>query len=165
MFAMGRTQLLENSGPPHLIHLLPDARLQAIHVQATVSLHFSDEIQRQLDNDVDKGNIEAVPAGKPTEWCSRMALVPKQDGRLHRMVDFQRFSRVSLGDIHHTRPPSDLVSSVPKQAFKAVADAYSGNHQVPIHEESGKFTTFITPWGRYRYCRTPMGHCASQNAF
>ena len=99
---------------------------------------------------MDKGIIEAVPAGEPTEWCSRMVVVPKKDGRPRRTVDFQRLNRASLRETHHTRPPFDLVSSVPKHAFKTVADAYSGYHQVPLDEESRKLTTFITPWGRYR---------------
>ncbi|KAG0724220.1 Transposon Ty3-I Gag-Pol polyprotein [Chionoecetes opilio] len=94
-----------------------------------------------------------------------MVVVPKKDGRPRRTVDFQRLNRASLRETHHTRPPFDLVSSVPKHTFKTVADAYSGYHQVPLDEESRKLTTFITPWGRYRYRRSPMGHCASQDAF
>ena len=165
VFAMGRTPLPKMSGPPHHIHLRPDTRPHAIHVLATVLLHFFTKVRRQLDVDIDKGIIEVVPAGEPTEWCSRMVVVPKKDGRPRRTVDFQRLNRASLRETHHTRPPFDLVSSVPKHAFKAVADAYSGYHQVPLNEESRKLTTFITPWGRYRYCRTPMDHCASQDIF
>ncbi|KAK3877390.1 hypothetical protein Pcinc_017902 [Petrolisthes cinctipes] len=41
---------------------------------------------------------------------------------------------------------------------------YSGYHQIPLDYESRKLTTFIAPWGRFRYCRTPMGHCAAQDA-
>ena len=67
VFAMGRTPLPEMSGPPHHIHLRPDARPHAVHVPATVPLHFFDEVRRQLDDDVDKGIIEVVPAGEPTE--------------------------------------------------------------------------------------------------
>lgn len=26
-------------------------------------------------------------------------------------------------------------------------------------------TTFISPWGQFRYCKTPMGHCAAQDTF
>lgn len=54
---------------------------------------------------------------------------------------------------------------MPKHTFKTVADAYSGYHQIPLDSASRKLTTFITPWGRFRYRRTPMGHCAAQDAF
>ena len=50
-----------------------------------------------------------------------------------------------------------MVSAVPQKNFKTVADAYY--HQVELDQESHHLTTFITPWGRFRYRRTPMGHC------
>ena len=34
-----------------------------------------------------------------------------------------------------------------------------------LDEESSKLTTFITPWGRYRYLRFPQGHCSAGDAF
>ena len=86
-----------------------------------------------------------------------MVVVPKKDGRPRHTVDFQRLNHTSLRETHHTRPAFDLVSSVPKHAFKTVADAYSGYHQIPLDKESRKLTTFITPWGCYLYCRTPHG--------
>ena len=58
-----------------------------------------------------------------------------------------------------------MITSVPKHTFKTTVDAYSGYHQIPLDLESRKLTTFITPWGRFRYCRTLMGHCAAQDAF
>lgn len=57
-----------------------------------------------------------------------------------------------------------MVSGVPKHSFRTVVDAYWGYHQVEFHEDSRKLTTFITPWGRFRYCRTPMGHCSTGDA-
>ena len=32
---------------------------------------------------------------------------------------------------------------------------------MPIHEEDRHLTTFITPWGRYRYRTAPQGYIAS----
>ena len=36
-------------------------------------------------------------------------------------------------------------------------DASSGFYQIPIHKDSRDYTTFITPNGRYRFLRLPMG--------
>jgi len=36
---------------------------------------------------------------------------------------------------------------------------------VELDEDSRPLTTFITPWGRYQYCRTPMGHCSAGDAY
>lgn len=145
--------------------LRPDARPHAVHVPATVPHNFYDEVRRQLDDDVNKGIVEEVPAGEPTEWCARMVVVPKKSGKPRRTVDFQKLNQSCLHETHHTRPPFDLITSILKHTFKTVADAYSGYHQIPLDYESRKLTTYITPWGQFRYYRTPMGHCAVQDAF
>ena len=36
-------------------------------------------------------------------------------------------------------------------------DAASGFFQIPLKEESRDYTTFLTPFGRYRFKRLPMG--------
>ena len=40
-----------------------------------------------------------------------------------------------------------------------------GYHSVELDEESSKLTTFITPWGRYRYLRFPQGHHSAGDTF
>ena len=36
---------------------------------------------------------------------------------------------------------------------------------VPLHPEDRHFTTFITPWGRYRYRTAPQGYIASGDGY
>ena len=36
-------------------------------------------------------------------------------------------------------------------------DAVQGYHQIPLNGEASKLTTFLLPWGKYRYKRGPMG--------
>ena len=44
-------------------------------------------------------------------------------------------------------------------------DAMMGYWQIPLAPESQHLTTFITPWGRYRFKRCPMGFISSGDAF
>ena len=46
-----------------------------------------------------------------------------------------------------------------------MTDVFSGFHQVKLDEGSSRLTAFITSWGRYRYLRIPMGHCAAPDAY
>ena len=111
------------------------------------------------------GIIRPVPAGVASEWCARMVVVPKKSGMPRRTVDFQPLNACCLRETHHTPVPFDMVSDVPPHSYKTVADAHWGFHQVELDEESRPLTTFITPWGRYQYCRTPMGHCSATDAY
>jgi hypothetical protein len=46
-----------------------------------------------------------------------------------------------------------------------VFDAWNGYHSVPLYEEHRHLTTFITPWGRYRYKTAPQGYIASGDGY
>lgn len=153
------------AGPPHHIHLSPDATPYACHTPASVPKHWEAEVKRQLDEDVRKGVIRPVPAGEATEWCARMVVVAKKSGKPRRTVDFQKLNACCQRETHHTPAPFDMASGIPAHTYKTVADAHWGFHQVELDEKSRRLTTFITPWGRYQYCRTPMGHCAAGDAY
>ena len=164
-FDTSREPLPVMVGKPHHIHLLSDAVPIACHTPVSIPRHWEDEVKRQLEEDVSKGVIEPVPAGEATEWCSRMVVVAKKSGQPRRTVDFQKLNACCLRETHHTPAPFDMVSGVPAHSFKTTADAHWGYHQVELDQESRRLTTFITPWGRYRYRRTPMGHCAAGDAY
>lgn len=44
-------------------------------------------------------------------------------------------------------------------------DAWNGYHSIPLAEEDHHKTTFLTPWGRYRYRVLPQGYLASGDAY
>ena len=152
-------------GAPHHIHLVPDAKPYACHVPANVPMHWEAEVREQIAEDVKNGILRPVPQGEPTEWCARMVVAGKKDGHPRRTVDFQKLNASCLRETHHTPTPFDLVSGIPQHSYKTTADAKCGFHQVKLDEESVRLTTFLTPWGRYQYLRTPMGHCSSSDAY
>ena len=49
--------------------------------------------------------------------------------------------------------------------WKTVTDAWNGYHSVPIHPDDRHLTTFLTPWGRYRYKMAPQGFLASGDGY
>jgi len=53
----------------------------------------------------------------------------------------------------------------PKARYFSTIDALCGYWQIPLAEEDQHLTTFITPQGRYRYLRGPMGFAATGDAF
>ena len=48
---------------------------------------------------------------------------------------------------------------------KTTLDAWNGYHSIPLCPEDRHLTTFITPWGRYRYRTAPQGYIASGDAY
>ena len=56
-----------------------------------------------------------------------------------------------------TESPFHLARRVPKGTWKTVSDAWNGYHSVPFRQSDRHLTTFITPFGRWRYTREPQG--------
>ena len=165
VFNTGANRLPAMHTTPHKIHLQPGAVPHVRHTPIPVSKHWEAEVKAQLDEDVRRGVLEKVPAGEPSVWCAQMVVVPKANGQPRRVVDLQELSKWCQRETHHTRPPFDMISSVPSNCYKTKLDAYWGFHQVPLAKESRPLTTFITQWGRYRYLRTPMGHSSASDAY
>ena len=89
-----------------------------------------------------------------------------QKGRKpRRTVDFQPLNAHATRETHHTQSPYPQVRSVPPLTKKTVSDAWNGYHSVPLRKEDHHYTTFITPWGRYRYCSLPQGYITSGDSY
>ena len=153
------------SGPPMRIMIVPDATPVAHHTPIPVPIHWQEAVKAGLDRDVELGVIEPVPVGTPVTWCSRMVIAAKKSGEPRRTVDFQPLNRFAVRETHHTPSPSHLARSVPPHTYKTVLDAWNGYHSIPLHPADRHYTTFITPWGRYRYCVAPQGYVASGDSY
>ena len=54
---------------------------------------------------------------------------------------------------------------MPSNTKKTIFDAWNGYHSIPIRQEDHYYTTFVTPWGRYRYRTAPQGYTASGDGY
>ena len=45
-----------------------------------------------MQTSIKKGIIEPVPIGEPVEWCVKMVVIPKKDGRPRCTVDLQKLN-------------------------------------------------------------------------
>ena len=154
------------STPPAHIHLKPDYIIpRPAFWPATIAENWSKEVKESIDRDVESGILTKVPFNEPTAWCARMVVVKKRDGRPRRTVDFQSLNSQCMREPVHSQSPFHTARCIPQNTWKSVLDAVDGYHSVEIDAESSKLTTFITPWGRYRYLRFPQGHCSAGDAF
>jgi len=94
-----------------------------------------------------------------------MVITPKSDGSPRRTVDLSPLNCFCLRETHHVQPPFKQAKTVPSDSWKSVTDAWNGFHSVPIRVDDRHYTTFITPWGRYRYRVAPQGFLASGDAY
>ena len=152
-------------GAPLELHVDPKARPYAVHTPITVPAHWDVKVKADLDRDVDLGVIEPVPLNTPVRWCARMVVARKHNGDPRRTVDLQPLNNACLRQTHHTAPPFQQASTVPHNTVKTCLDAWNGYHSVDLRPEDRDYTTFITPYGRYRYIAAPQGWLFSGDAY
>ena len=148
---------LMDRSPPLRLFVNDDAVPVAVHTPPQVPLHWRSDVKRGLDRDCELGVLEKVPVNDPVSWCHRMLITPKPNGEPRRVVDFTALNKFAPRQTHHTETPWTLVSSIPKNKVKSTLDCWHGYHSVPLAPSDRHLTTFVTPWGRYRYRTAPQG--------
>ena len=68
-------------------------------------------------------------------------------------------------ETHNSESPFHLARRIPRDTWKTVTDAWNGFHSVPLRASDKHLTTFITPFGRWRYRRAPQGFLSSGNGY
>ena len=153
------------AGPPLSLSIDPTAVPKPCHTPTSIPIHWQDEVKAGLDRDVRLGVLEQVPLGTPDTWCHRMVICTKKNGSLRRTINFQQLNQHATRETHHCQSPFHQARAVPGNTKKTVFDAWNGYHSVALAESDRHFTTFITPWGRYRYRSAPQGYIASGDAY
>ena len=152
-------------GPAVEIHVDPAAPPKACHTPANVPLHWQQKVYDDLLRDEALGVIERVPYGEPVTWCHRMVITRKHDGTPRRTVDLSPLNKFCQRETFAMESPFHLARRIPKNTWKTVTDAWNGYHSVPLRETDRHLTTFITPFGRWRYMRAPQGFLSSGDGY
>ena len=151
--------------PPIRILIDPEAKPVCYNTPATIPIHWMEDVKKKLEEDVKLGVLERVPMGEKPLWCFRMVLARKPDGSPRRTVDLSPLNKYCYREPHHVQSPFQQARSIPSNTFRTVMDAWNGYHSVPIAEADRHLTTFITPFGRFRYKTAPQGFKASGDGY
>ena len=158
-------QLPLMTGSPLQLHMDPQATPVACHKVVPVPLHWREQVKNDLERDVRIGVLEKVPDNTPVTWQSRMVITAKADGTPRRTIDLQPLNKHSIRQTFPVDSPFNLASRVPAGTKKSVCDVWNGYHSVKLHPAHRHYTTFLTPWGRFRYKVAPQGHMVSGDGF
>ncbi len=147
------------NGKPMEIELMPDAKPFKRYKANTLPYAWEGKVKAQLDTMVAKDVIETVEADDVGEWCLGMVAVPKRGSDEPRItIDFSPLNKYVKRRGYPTKIPKDEVAQIPAgMKFFTTLDGRHGYWQVLLNKASRYLTTFITPWGHYRFKRNVMG--------
>ncbi len=148
---------------PYSIKLKPEAVPFSLHAPRRIPLPLLGKVKEEIDRMEKMGVITKIE--EPTDWCAGMVVVPKKAGTVRICVDFTRMNesvcreKFILPSVEHT------LGMLAGATVFSKLDANMGFWQVPLTKESAKYTTFITPFGRYYFNRLPFGIASAPEHF
>ena len=140
------------------IVLREDAKPYALSTPRRIAIPLLPKVKKELERMEEMGVVSLVR--EPTDWCSGMVVVLKDDGSVRICVYLTRLNE-SVRREHHPLP---AVEEALAQVADAI-DANSGFWQIPLAKESTRSTTFITPFGRFCFNRLSFGITSAPNIF
>ncbi|XP_063391344.1 uncharacterized protein K02A2.6-like [Cydia fagiglandana] len=143
------------------IQLKSDAA-PVIHAPRKLPFAIKDAVKNKL-LEMEAQNIIAKVEG-PSDWVSSITVVKKSNGDLRICLDPKELNNAIKRE--HFRLPTidEIVSNLSGARYFSTLDASSGFWQVRL-DETSRYCTFNTPFGRYKFLRMPYGICSASEVF
>ena len=110
-------------------------------------------IQIEVDNLLSAGLIKEV---KYPEWLANIVVIPKKGGKWRVCVDYTDLNEACLKDSFPLLHIDQIVDASAMHGMLSFLDAFSGYHQILMHQPDTEKTTFITPHKLYCYNVMPF---------
>jgi hypothetical protein len=118
-----------------------------------------------------------------SEWVSPVQVVLKKGGitiirnEKHELIpqwtvtgwrmciDYQKLNKATQKDHFSLTFIDEMLERLANHSFCCYLDGYFGYHQIPIHPDDQRKTTFTYPYGTFAYRRMSFGLCNPQASF
>ena len=140
-----------------------DGATPVVHPPRRVPVVLKGKLKEELDRLQSLGIIEQVT--DPTPWVSSLVTVLKPNGQIRVCIDPKDLNRV-LRRSHYPTPTIDeILPELSRAKVFSTVDAKNGFWHVEPDDDSSHFTTFNSPFGRFRWLRLPFGLCTAPEEF
>ncbi len=111
------------------------------------------EFRKELDSLIALDIIEP----STSKWSCPPIPVRKKDGGIRIVVDYRKINDITIPEPFDMPTVDSIVSRLGSAKFLSKLDLLKGFHQVPLDDNSKKYTAFSCKYGKYQYKRMPFG--------
>ena len=134
-----------------------------VHAARKVPIELKDRLQVGLKEMENQDIIARVT--QPTDWVNSLVIREKANGRLRLCLNPKDRNKAIKRELHPTPTLEEITAKLTGAKLFSKFNARDGYWNVKVDEESPYLTTFNTPFGRFRFLRTPFGLRMSQHIF
>ena len=147
----------------YCIKLKQGAQPFALSASRRIPIPLLPKVKQELERMTKLGVITEVT--EPTDWCAGMVIVPKPNGQVRICVDLTKLNANVCRERHVLPSVETLLGQLGGAKHFSKLDAISGFWQIEMDPKSSKLTTFITPYGRFKFNRLPFGITSAPEHF
>ena len=134
-----------------------------VHPPRRVPEALREPLKKELDSLVGQGILAKVT--EPTDWVNSLVCVTKNTGALRLCLDPKDLNQAIKRPHYFTPTLEDVLPKLNGANCFSILDARSGYWNIRLDQESSLYTTFNSPFGRYRFLRLPFGLICAQDVF
>lgn len=128
-----------------------------------VPFHLLPKLKTELEKLQKLKIIELVK--EPTEFVNPIVLVKKPNNEIRICLDPQILNNACMKDQTHIPTFEELMQDLNNAKYFSTLDANRGFWQIKLDQESSKLTTFITPFGKFKFNRLSFGLAIAPEVF
>ena len=159
---MFKDELGQVQGATAKLHIKPESQPK-FHKARPVPYALRKKVEDEIDRLVAAGVLRPIEF---SDWSAPIVPVVKRDGSVRICGDYKlTVNQAASTDTYPLPRIDDLFASLSGGKVFSKLDLAHAYQQVPLAEESTKFTTVNTHKGLYEYTRLPFGVASAQSIF
>jgi hypothetical protein len=124
---------------------------------ATRARRFTAEQQKVIEHEILEMEAAGVIEDSHSPYSSDIVLVRKTTGEWRVCIDFRLLNQFTVDDKFPLPPIQDLIRSIRESSCFVTLDLRMGYWQIPMHDNSKKYTAFRTARGLKQFLVMPFG--------
>ena len=125
----------------------------------SVPLAYRDKFKAELDKMTQDNLIE--PSN--SDYASPCIIIPKKDkDEIRIVIDYRSLNSKLVKDREPNNNVQSIFAWIPKCRYYSAIDLKNGFYQIPLSEESRKYTAFTTEFGLFQFKVLPLEYLMDQ---
>jgi hypothetical protein len=100
-----------------------------------------------------------------SEWAAPAFIIAKKDGRVRFISDFRKLNTQIKRTPYPLPHIKDMLLKVSNFTYATALDLVMGYYNIKLSNDASKLCTIVTPFGKYKYLRLPMGISIAPDIF
>jgi len=152
-------------GDPIHLDLVSDAKPYHCQKPMRVPHIHMETLKKEIYRLVEAGVLEEVDPLRAPAWCAPTFIIPKKDNRVRVITDYRELNKRIKRKPWPMPHITDMLQDIGNYTYVTAIDLSMGFYHFSLDKEAQDMSTFMVPFGLFKFIRLPMGLSVSPDIF